>query len=256
MEKQLRALRLVMTLATVLVLALLAWQCIAIYFEGNSPDNLDDFGVYLHPVYSVEIVRTHWVPIRPAVIGYVFLTLGALLLQALWPSTPPRFPIASRDRLRLMRARVRELPKEATALERQRRAIRLSAGGAVLICILFSLLYLLNRQNFTSWDLEMVMGQMLLHVGPWFAAAFAVALAAAFACDRSRNREIAVLKGHLGKPEEKTEASVHRRTPVGMVRTGVYAAAALFILLGVMNGGMRDVLVKAANICTECIGLG
>ncbi|MFR0735032.1 MAG: CD1871A family CXXC motif-containing protein [Oscillospiraceae bacterium] len=23
-----------------------------------------------------------------------------------------------------------------------------------------------------------------------------------------------------------------------------------------MNGGLRDVLVKAVNICTECIGLG
>lgn len=29
-----------------------------------------------------------------------------------------------------------------------------------------------------------------------------------------------------------------------------------FILLGVMNGGAYDVLVKAINICTECIGLG
>ena len=29
-----------------------------------------------------------------------------------------------------------------------------------------------------------------------------------------------------------------------------------FILWGVFNGGMYDVLVKAINICTECIGLG
>lgn len=30
----------------------------------------------------------------------------------------------------------------------------------------------------------------------------------------------------------------------------------VLIVLGVINGGMRDVLVKAINICTECIGLG
>lgn len=30
----------------------------------------------------------------------------------------------------------------------------------------------------------------------------------------------------------------------------------LFIIAGVANGGSRDVLVKAINICTECIGLG
>ena len=35
-------------------------------------------------------------------------------------------------------------------------------------------------------------------------------------------------------------------------------AAAAFALIGhgVWNGGLRDVLIKAVNICTECIGLG
>lgn len=40
------------------------------------------------------------------------------------------------------------------------------------------------------------------------------------------------------------------------VRLSLYAAAIAFIVLGVMNGGLRDVLVKAIMICTECIGLG
>ena len=35
----------------------------------------------------------------------------------------------------------------------------------------------------------------------------------------------------------------------------VIAAVAL-IVAGILNGGMRDVLYKAKNICTECIGLG
>ena len=33
-------------------------------------------------------------------------------------------------------------------------------------------------------------------------------------------------------------------------------AAALMIAAGIANGGLRDVLYKAKNICTECIGLG
>lgn len=40
------------------------------------------------------------------------------------------------------------------------------------------------------------------------------------------------------------------------VRLLLLAAAVLFIVLGVLNGGLWDVLVKAINICTECIGLG
>jgi len=43
---------------------------------------------------------------------------------------------------------------------------------------------------------------------------------------------------------------------VKALRLGILAVAAVFIVLGVVNGGARDVLVKAVNICTECIGLG
>jgi len=32
--------------------------------------------------------------------------------------------------------------------------------------------------------------------------------------------------------------------------------AAAFIVLGVLNGGAGDVLMKAIAVCTECIGLG
>ena len=41
-----------------------------------------------------------------------------------------------------------------------------------------------------------------------------------------------------------------------LTRCLLLAAAITLIALGVLNGGMRDVLVKAINICTECIGLG
>ena len=40
------------------------------------------------------------------------------------------------------------------------------------------------------------------------------------------------------------------------LRLLILCTAIVFILLGVMNGGAYDVLVKAINICTECIGLG
>lgn len=40
------------------------------------------------------------------------------------------------------------------------------------------------------------------------------------------------------------------------LRLGLLAGAAALIVFGALNGGARDVLVKAVNICTECIGLG
>lgn len=48
----------------------------------------------------------------------------------------------------------------------------------------------------------------------------------------------------------------HGSRHAGILRVILLGLAIVFIILGVMNGGARDVLVKAINICTECIGLG
>ena len=45
-----------------------------------------------------------------------------------------------------------------------------------------------------------------------------------------------------------------RRTAA--VRCAVLIAALGMILAGILNGSMRDVLVKAINLCMECVGLG
>ena len=39
-------------------------------------------------------------------------------------------------------------------------------------------------------------------------------------------------------------------------RIVVGVTAVVFIIVGALNGGANDVLIKAINICTECIGLG
>lgn len=40
------------------------------------------------------------------------------------------------------------------------------------------------------------------------------------------------------------------------LQAALIAAALVFIVLGVINGSAKAVLIKAVNICTECIGLG
>ena len=42
----------------------------------------------------------------------------------------------------------------------------------------------------------------------------------------------------------------------GEIKGAVLAASVAFIIVGIVNGGMSDVLGKAVRICTECIGLG
>jgi hypothetical protein len=49
-----------------------------------------------------------------------------------------------------------------------------------------------------------------------------------------------------GMPEEK----------LNRIRMAILALAIIFIIAGMANGNMQAVMVKAINICTECVGLG
>ncbi len=47
--------------------------------------------------------------------------------------------------------------------------------------------------------------------------------------------------------------TAHRRV---IIRRVLLVAAVIFVVLGVQNGSMKDVIVKAIRICTECVGIG
>ena len=54
------------------------------------------------------------------------------------------------------------------------------------------------------------------------------------------------------------ERAVHQRADQKTLtlRTAVLVIALALIVLGILNGGLEDVLAKGAAICTECVGLG
>ncbi len=60
------------------------------------------------------------------------------------------------------------------------------------------------------------------------------------------------------RPAEAPGPVEHRGNPgrEALVRKILLAAAAVLIVLGILNGSAYDVLVKAIHICTECVGLG
>ena len=56
--------------------------------------------------------------------------------------------------------------------------------------------------------------------------------------------------------QEKTKGDTEDERLTRSVRIIVLGAAVVFIVLGALNGGARDMLYKAVKICTECVGLG
>lgn len=241
--------------AVVIILVLLGWQCMDIYQVGNAPENLDDQGVYLQNVYRIEDVSARLQAIfAPLLVcGLVIVAVGLFHAACCRTEDMPQ-KIAAENRLRLIKARISTLPSEAMREERCRLFVRLGAGMVILLCSLPCLLYLFNGAHFTSWQLETVMGDMVRHIAPWVLMAFLTAIMASLLCQRSFEREIRLLQGSdrsesAAMPDVK-ESSTER------IRVLLYLLAVAFIVLGVMNGGLWDVLVKAINICTECIGLG
>ncbi len=67
-----------------------------------------------------------------------------------------------------------------------------------------------------------------------------------------------VKKVRLPKPpkKERREHPKARKFWVVAFRVGLGVAGIALVAVGIFNGGMKDVFLKAVNICTQCIGLG
>ena len=252
MENKEKLLRIILTAATVLLLALLAWQCLDIYLVGNSAANLDANGLHIQSVYRAEDVIARLSGLRIWAVGYLALLIAACVMIS-GGAKKQTAGIEPDNRLRLMKKKIADLPENARAEENLRKKIGYGTVTVIAVCTVLSLVYLLNRDHFTSWDLEVVMGQMLVHILPWVILAFTAVIVASVFCRRSMEQEIGLLKGVSGG---NVQEAAEKPSRVNYVRIALYAAALVLIVLGINNGGMRDVLIKAINICTECIGLG
>ena len=238
--------------AILMLLMLLAWQCVDIYQTGAA--NVDETGVLLQSIYTRADVAARLKALSVPIFAGVAVIVTAMAAHAGHPAEAKTPGMTAANRLRLMRGRVRELPAAALREERFRIGMYAGTGAVLLVCAVFVLLYLLDGSHFTSWDLETVMGEMMAVVAPWTALALAAVYAAGVLRDKSMQRECDALKGAVDSGLRPQVEKQHDGIPV--IRVVLLAAAVLFIMLGVMNGGLYDVLVKAINICTECIGLG
>lgn len=256
MARALRVLRVILAAATAAVCLLLCWQAVDIYLTGNSPNNFSAPGVRINPVYTRELVGSRLAAVAPVLFAYLALVVAGLVLQAAAGEKPKvRAAVPAEDRLQTLYQRITEIPPEARAEQRRRQKARLSAGVVILGCSIMAGTYLLNAGNFSSLDLEQVVGSMVKHVAPWGVLGLAAAAAASVLSGQSAQRELEILKS-APKKELEPAASVEKKRALPALRIAFYAAAIVLIALGIANGGLWDVLVKAVNICTECIGLG
>ena len=129
-----------------------------------------------------------------------------------------------------------------------------------------SLIYVLNVNNFTmEYDASIVAACAI--VLPTAMVCVGLLLALSYVESASLDRQISLLKafaaktGKMPTEADKCEEKAKKRGKAARialiaVRAVILLVAVFFIVEGVTNGGASDVLSKAINICTECIGLG
>jgi hypothetical protein len=122
----------------------------------------------------------------------------------------------------------------------------------------------LTPGRFPYEDVNEEVATAIVVVFAYFLQSLIYALVVSFFIDASRAREIEYIKEVIARltkegvklsPVDEVECITKKRI-VLIARCTVPVIAIVFIILGVNNGGMSDVLQKAVRICTECIGMG
>lgn len=248
-----RVTSLILTAAVLLMAALLIWQCADIFRTGTAPENLTESGVYIQDVYSREIVSERFGRISWA--AWLLAAAVVAVLAVREPSGRTALGIPTENRLYLTSLRAQQTADMRAEVNRR----RLIQGIALCVCLLCAAMiarYILTDGRFESTDLEAVVGALVLNILPWCALGMAALFISAQLCHISMLREIELAKAAPRKAAQTAKPSGASANIKNAARLVLLAAAAVLIVLGVSNGGMFDVLVKAINICTECIGLG
>lgn len=119
--------------------------------------------------------------------------------------------------------------------------------------------YALNGKNFHQSEINTSMIHSMWVLIPCMLVPFGYAVFTAYHNEQSLQREIELLKQvpTLTSTESADTPSVCLSAKRdNIIRVGLLVVGIIVLVYGFVSGGTVDVLTKAINICTECIGLG
>ena len=236
------------TIALVLVAMLLMVSCVAIYRTGDFP-------------FTREVVAEHLNRIALPIYVCLGLVAVGIILHPLLPTDTTtnkergRMTVKRLHRtadLSLCPAETREaIQKEQKA----RRTQRLIALGLFVAGLAVMLWYALSFERFSMEDINGSFVGFGTVMAPCLGISAAYGVFTLFYNRKSYQREIALYRPVLA--DIKVAATTQQPNKwEQVVRYAILVAAVALIIGGWAAGGWVDVLTKAINICTECVGLG
>ena len=254
----------IQTVLCVGVAVLLCLSVIRLYGDGVAARESSNALAW---IFTPERIAAQFARIALPFFGAVGFMIAGLVLGIKDPSV--QVPVNEIERTRdLLAARVHDTTDEIRK-ERLLQKRFLWIGWILFgLCMIPVLLYVIDPGHFPPDDLEHMFSSLLLGILPWTALGLGCVLLFSALRGRSMGREVELLKGCRAESDtavaEQETVEVpsdgpddrRKRRVVMWVRIIVLAAAAAMIVAGALNGSLRDVLVKAINLCTECVGLG
>ena len=236
---------------------LLMISCVQIYNIGDRP-------------FTVENISSAFSKISIPLYVTIAAVLGGFILWLIAPIAKAKNK-AGIDKKTVLAKLEKRLDVSAcdaetlNAISKEKKLRRILFATAAGLCAGFatpSLIYIFNFNNYGADYNRAVISSCLVML-PSVVFSMGICLAYIYLQNASVERQISAVKnaiavsGTVKKADEALAPCNCKRTKIiTSVRIALVAIALIFIVAGIFNGGMDDVLSKAINICTECIGLG
>ena len=227
--------------------------CISIYRSGGEQ------------IYTAEKVSLAFSEICVPVYLCLAAVILGIILDLILPNTDKKLkPEKNYAAIleRLLRKRNPDGCDEATAqaIRKERSLRRRDAICSLALLGMFSigfLIYGCNPVNFPDEGVNGAMVQAVLILAGCLIVPFGYSVFAAYRSRISLQREIELVKA-LPVVEASTAPAVvsHTGKSLMIIRCVILSVAIVSLVYGLCAGGTVDVLTKAVNICTECVGLG
>ena len=238
----------------VVLAALLSIIAIKIFYDGTAAKADSP----LEWIYSREKVASALIPVLPVIIIGFIMTVAGLILRL--SDDKINKPVKDTEIQRnLIVSRIGNPNEKMKAERSKQKKIFIGGWAAFAVCMIPVLIYTINPAHFPEGQLEPVFIAFSAHTIPWIVIGITALMISTMLQEKSMKAEIEEAKKlGLGKQSGPFGMKGNSGSFKGVVilRAALLVIAAALIIAGIVNGSAQDVLGKAVNICTECVGLG
>lgn len=229
--------------------------CVGIYNSGDKP-------------FSREAVAAAFSGIAVPVYLCLALVIGGFILDGFLPGEKKKTAAQKQYRVILSRLHAKldmdscdgAVHRAILAQQRSRKLHKIISAVLLVLGSVIFLSYGLNSGNFHQSDITGSMVKAMYLLLPCLAVPFGYGVFSAFYARASIRKEIELVKQAIAAGAQTNTpkaAPVRGNTkPLLILRCALLGIGIVILVYGFFAGGTNDVLTKAINICTECVGLG